>query len=129
MSAHKIVTVFVMFSLLYSSSCCTIILGTHQEIAVSSQPASATIKVDGFEMATTPAVVRLQRKKSHTMELSKDGYESYSVAFARTVSPWIFGNILLGGVIGLVIDLIAGTIHEFNPESVHATLKSIETDS
>lgn len=42
-------------------------------------------------------------KESYTISLSLDGYETRKVNLECKVNGWYFGNLLIGGVIGMLI--------------------------
>lgn len=106
------------------AGCAAIIHGTKQEVAVSSTPSGAKVVVMGAHMATTPGIIKLDRKDSNiVLRFEKDGYEPVEVALRRSVDGWIAGNILFGGLIGLVIDFASGAAYKLSPPEVQAALQ------
>lgn len=105
--------------------CATIMQGTTQPMAVSSNPSGATIHVNGVDRARTPAVIDLTRKENHIISLRMDGYRPYEVAVSRSVSGWVVGNIVFGGLIGLAVDAISGGLYKLSPESVTGDLRGM----
>lgn len=102
--------------------------GTKQQIAVNSNPSGAKVLVMGVEQATTPAVIKLDRGDSIIiLRFEKDGYQSVDIALTRSVSGWIAGNIIFGGVIGLVVDFASGAAYKIAPESVTANLQAVHS--
>jgi hypothetical protein len=51
-------------------------------------------------------VLAVPRASDGRIRVEKEGYAPYTVNRDKVVAGWIFGNILLGGVIGLSVDLI-----------------------
>jgi hypothetical protein len=96
---------------------------------VSSDPPGAAVTVVCGDVTNdsklvTPAVVTVHRKPEHcTITLSKDGYDAKSVALSRTVSGWYFGNIIFGGVIGLIVDATNGAMYNRSPAGIDVTLR------
>ena len=82
-----------------ASGCGTIINGSNQDVAFNSSPTGARVTVDGLQMGTTPTVIGLSRKDSHTVEFSLDGYENQSMIINRSVSGWVWGNLVFGGLV------------------------------
>ncbi len=105
-----------------ASGWATIVKGSHQQIAITSNPAGAYVKVDGIDKGETPMVIKMKRNKCHTVQLDKEGYETYEAAISTHGSGWIWGNILLGGLIGLAVDLISGASNNLEPDNIHAEL-------
>ena len=102
--------------------CATIMNGTTQSIIFKSEPAGASVTVDRMFIGKTPTAAALSRSDTHTVEIDLDGYEKAGFVINKKVSKWVWGNILLGGVIGLVVDLVTGGIYVLNPEEIGAEL-------
>ena len=107
-----------------TQGCATIIHGRTQSISISSDPPGARASVGGATAATTPAQVTLDRNKSYTVTFEKEGYAPASAEIRKTVSPWIFGNILIGGIPGIIVDLITGSASALTPETIHVQLQA-----
>ena len=106
------------------TSCATIIHGTSQTVAISSNPTNAKVFVDGQETGITPVNVDLKRKDSHTVRIELDGYSPYEINLNRKVDAWIAGNIVFGGIIGLAVDAISGGMYKLSPEEIMAEMKT-----
>jgi predicted small secreted protein len=104
------------------TNCGTIMQGARQEVSVSSSPTSARILIDGQPMGQTPVTLDLKRKDKHTVRLELDGYQPYEMAMRRSVSYWVAGNIIFGGLIGLAVDAISGGMYKLSPEQITAEL-------
>jgi hypothetical protein len=102
--------------------CATIMQGSTQKVAISSAPTGAQVYVNGNQRGLTPMVADLSRKDIHVIALRLDGYQPYEVALARSVSGWVVGNILFGGLIGLAVDASSGGMYKLTPDQVTATM-------
>jgi hypothetical protein len=109
------------------SGCATIIHGTRQDVAFSSSPTGAEVWVDSVKMGETPVVAKLRRKDTHAVRFVLNGYRPYETTITRSVSGWVFGNIVFGGLIGLGVDAISGSIYKLSPEKVTGTLTDART--
>jgi uncharacterized protein YceK len=109
------------------SGCATIIHGTHQDVGISSTPTGAEVWVDNIKMGETPVIAKLRRKDTHVVKLVLNGYQPYETTVTRSVSGWVFGNIIFGGLIGLGVDAISGSIYKLSPEKVTGTLADART--
>ena len=124
----KIVVVLSVISIVFSASgCATIINGTSQKIQVTSEPSDTKVLVDGQNSYVTPVKLRLERRRDHELVFTKDGYESQTVKLAHVLSWVVAGNTLLGGPLGWVFDIFAGTQYVLVPNPVKVELK--KTDS
>lgn len=104
--------------------CASIMQGTSQQIAVGSSPTGARVTIDSAARGTTPVLVDLKRKDNHLIKVEADGFEPYEMALSRSVSGWVWGNIVFGGVVGLAVDAITGGMYKLSPEQVTAQLAS-----
>ena len=112
------------------AGCATIIHhGGKQRILISSNPTGATATIDGLLKVETPGEVKLKRGRTHVVVIEKEGYETAQVIVDHDLSGWVFGNILLGGLIGLVVDFSTGGAWNLEPETVAATLRPVKTES
>ena len=113
------------FSLVLSlalSSCCTIVNGKYDDVNVSSNVTGAMVKVDGVEKGKTPCNVEVKRTGGQVLTVEKAGYETHSTQLTSSASGWIWGNLLVGGIIGLVVDVASGSYVDVEPDSVNANL-------
>jgi len=109
---------------LVAQSCGTIIQGTTQQIGISSTPSNAAVTINGRDIGSTPLMVDLKRKDSHIVRISLAGYENYETTLTRKVSGWVWGNIVFGGIIGLVVDASTGGMYKLTPEQIEAQMRS-----
>jgi hypothetical protein len=51
-----------------------------------------------------------------------EGYQDFELQMTRKFNGWYIGNLVFGGIIGLIIDPITGAICTLSPELVRAKL-------
>jgi len=107
----------------FISGCATIVSGTTQKIAVTSNPSDAIAKADNTTTMKTPALFTLDRRNDHILEISKEGYKTATVLIKRTFNGATAGNILIGGIIGTGIDMASGSANKLVPERVDLVLE------
>lgn len=117
-------------------SCASIVSKTSYPVTVDSEPRDADVTITdrrGREIFTgkTPALVTLKSGGGfftaaiYDIKISKDGYTSKSVALRATLNGWYFGNILFGGVIGLlIVDPATGAMYKLKQTAVIEKLES-----
>jgi hypothetical protein len=99
--------------------CASIVSGRHAEVSINSNPPQAHVVIRdkrGQQIATTntPGKVALKRKDKfifparYTATIQAPGYAPAQVPIRSTVNPWVLGNIVVGGIPGLVIDNATG---------------------
>ena len=104
------------------AACATIIHGTSEDVSIRSTPDSAAVLVDGQPAGHTPVTFKMSRKENHTVTLNLPGYEPATVPVTRDVSGWFFGNILIGGLVGIAVDAIDGGMYNLKPSEVQSQL-------
>src|SRR2546423_15507985 len=98
------------------AACATIMHGSGQDVGISSAPTGASVWIDNSEKGRTPLIFKLTRKDNHTVKIQMDGYQPFEATVTRSVSGWVWGNIVFGGLIGLAVDAISGRIYERTPD-------------
>ena len=113
------------------AGCASATRGWSENITVSTTPseATATFNITGEPPKTcvTPCVMSVKRQDEITIEIVKDGYQPEMVALtkeiAATGAAGFAGNLLLGGVVGGVVDAASGAALDHKPNPVIVTLK------
>lgn len=104
---------------LSGSGCATIVSGRHQDIRVTSDPPGVRVRADSGVEITTPGELSLTRNRSHTLVAEHQGTEPQQKELQCGMNGWILGNILIGGVVGVVVDLVSGASGQLSPAAVH----------
>lgn len=117
----------LMLGALALSACASIMHGTSQDIGISSSPTGAKVMIDNQQGANTPYVAKLSRKDNHIVKIDLDGYQPAELTLTKSVSGWVWGNIVFGGLIGLAVDAISGGLYNLTPEQLQATLAATKT--
>jgi hypothetical protein len=117
----------IVLLLFFTSACASIINGARQDIGVSSSPTGADVTIDNAPSGKTPVVAKLTRRDNHIIKLELAGYQPYEITLTRSVSGWVWGNIVFGGLIGLAIDAVSGGLYYLSPEQVTTSLAKSET--
>lgn len=125
-------TAILLSACLFLGACGSVANGSRQDIAITSNPPGADVVVKGRHglpvfQAITPVVVPLDRgdgyfrPASYMIEVSKDE-KTRSVPIAGELSGWYFGNILIGGIVGGLIDPATGGMWVMDRDQVHVDL-------
>lgn len=67
----------------------------------------------------TPLSVDLKRSSKYDVTIEKDGYETFTQTLKKRKSGYIF----FGGLIGIVVDVITGSVNKFHPEEIDVQLE------
>ena len=112
---------------IYLCSCASIINTGRQSVPIRSNPAGATIVINDSTYGKTPLTLNMKRKKKDRMLVLKmEGYVDYRIQMARTLSGWFFGNLIIGGGIGMIIDAATGCMYNIKPEIIDVNLQKID---
>ena len=121
------------FALLLLAGCSTVTRGTKDKLRVESVPSGAAVNISSGQTGTTPAMFKLPRAKSVTVTVSLADYATTNVFVKRVLSgaggAGFAGNVVLGGVVGAVIDLGSGALYDLKPNPVRVTLEKLPTNS
>lgn len=123
-----------MVSVFLFSSCASILSKSTYPLSINSNPSNAKISITdkkGKEiyLGNTPATVRLQAgagffsRAEYQVKFSSPGYDEKIVPITFKLDGWYFGNLFLGGVLGmLIIDPATGAMWKIETEFLNETL-------
>jgi len=115
------------------SGCASIVSESAYPVSFTSDPNGSKIIITdsmGIEIYSgrTPSVVELEGKDgffsgaSYKILISKEGYEDKIIVIHSKLDGWYWGNILFGGLIGmLIVDPATGSMWTL-PKASNATL-------
>ena len=114
-------------ALLLSAACATVVEGTTQTVTVATDPSGASCELtnDGKLVGAvnpTPGSLVLDRSNDDLdIECAKQGYLPGNMVMSSKFTGTTFGNIILGGGIGILVDAASGANNRY-PESVRMIL-------
>ncbi|WP_448790607.1 hypothetical protein [Bacteroides graminisolvens] len=121
--------------IILGSSCASIVSKSKYPITINSRPSDAKITITDKKGVTvfsglTPAMLKLDAgagffsKARYQVTFEKDGYVSRTVPVNFKLDGWYFGNILFGGLIGmLIVDPATGAMYKIDTEFLDETLE------
>ena len=106
------------------SACATVLRGTSQKFVITSVPDGADVELSTGQKCVTPYKLKLKRKTPFVATFRKDGFQTQE---ARVESKFNggaagAGNLILGGVIGAVVDAGNGSMRALKPNPLEVTL-------
>ncbi len=108
------------------ASCATVASESRYPVKITSNPDKAKITITDTNnrvvyQGKTPAVVTLEasngffQKASYTIRFEKEGFDDSIYMLTSTLDDWYWGNVLIGGVLGMVIiDPLTGAMWELD---------------
>ena len=118
---------FLLFPLAMLSACATLVNGTSQNVTVSTNPPGANCTLDRIgarvgAIPATPGSVRVDKSKNDlSVTCAKDGYQTATVSRPPSFGAATFGNIIAGGVVGVVVDAASGANYTY-PDDIRIDL-------
>lgn len=112
-------------------ACATVTRGSKDAWVVNTDPSGAKVETtNGHQCPATPCAIKMKRKSNFTATITKEGYKSATVTVthktANAGAAGIAGNVLLGGVIGLGVDVISGASQDLTPNPVSLKLEPLK---
>lgn len=115
--------------LIFTSGCATLLGGgPAQSVSVAAEPPGTSFVVkssSGLQMAagTAPQIIRLPRRNEYQVEFTVPGYQPQSVVLTRGVNGWMWGNLVIGWVVGFIVDFATGSAYKLEPAVVQVVLQ------
>jgi hypothetical protein len=108
---------------LWISGCATVVKGTDESVTLLTEPAGAVcdLEREGETIGAinpTPGTIEVDRDKDDILITCRlEDYEETSNVLSSEFTGYTFGNILLGGVIGVGVDAASGANNDY-PDNV-----------
>ncbi len=111
------------------SGCATVTRGTTNEVHFESTPSGATVLTSLQQTCVTPCMLDVARNQSFTATFNLEGFEPRVVPVTTQVAgagaAGMAGNLILGGVVGVVVDASTGAMNEHVPNPVIVTFGDV----
>jgi hypothetical protein len=106
--------------------CATVTRGTRQTFRIDSTPTGAQVAMSNGESCVTPCKIKLKRRPGFTATFTKEGYQAQTVKVDSELHGGGVaagaGNLLLGGVVGGLVDGSNGSLNSLSPNPLQVTL-------
>jgi PEGA domain len=111
----RIAALAALIGLSVLSGCATMMAGGPDRLPVSTNPAGATVFVDNAQVGQTPLMVTLYRAKPKAeIRLELPGFPPVIITREKSFNGWVLGNLLFGGLLGLMIDAANDNTSKFD---------------
>ncbi|UTP40470.1 PEGA domain-containing protein [Phenylobacterium sp. LH3H17] len=110
------------------AACATVTRGSEDAWVVNSEPSGAKVETtNGHQCPATPCAIKMKRKSEFTATITKPGFKPATVQVTHKTAgagaAGVAGNVLVGGVIGLGVDMYTGASQDLVPNPVTVTLE------
>jgi hypothetical protein len=136
----SILSLLILLSICaFLGSCATIVSHTKWPIAIESKPEGVHVSIrnkSGFEIFAghTPVVTQLRSgggffgKESYIVTLTHKSGEQRKINVECRINGWYFGNIIFGGLIGmLIVDPATGAMYRLENKDIYEVFKEDKT--
>lgn len=110
-------------------ACASVTRGSTDAWEVSSDPIGAKVETtNGFGCEATPCAMRMKRKSQFVATVTKPGYKPATITVthktAKAGAAGMAGNVLIGGLIGVVVDSQTGATQDLTPNPAFVKLEA-----
>jgi hypothetical protein len=103
-------------------ACATVVSGTKQKVSFDSNAKGAKVTLTSGETCNTPCKIKVKRKYDQRADFSHEGYQPTYVLLQSRLGGSTAGNLLLGGIIGGVVDGTNGASNHLSPNPVNVRM-------
>jgi hypothetical protein len=104
---------------LFLAGCATIIKGSSEVVNFTSSPAKAEVYVDGIFKGNTPMQLKLESKKTFTIEFHLSEYESQTAILTNSVQAGYVVLDVIFGLVSVIVDVATGLWYKLDRDLVH----------
>jgi hypothetical protein len=125
---------------IFMSGCASIVSDSQYPVSITSSPAGAIFEIRNrtgkvLHSGTTPGSVTLKsgagyfKGEAYSISFRKDGFADQQTTLNSSLDGWYWGNIIFGGLIGmLAVDPATGAMYKL-PEDAAATLIPVTAET
>ncbi|AZF05989.1 hypothetical protein [Pseudomonas sp. R5-89-07] len=136
MKMGKVAGAVAFAAMVVISGCASIVSDSKPKVGLYSVPTNANYVIKNSNGAVlskgvTPGTALLEtsrgyfKSQSYTVTFQKEGYTETTVPLKSTVSGWYWGNLLIGGLIGmLIVDPLTGAMYTL-PDDATGKLSAV----
>jgi hypothetical protein len=134
MNRNGILPILLLAILVLAPGCASIVSKSTYPVTIQSSPEGAEVTVSNrhgqvYATGVTPLHVYLKssvgffQKADYLLKIRKPGYKEMTLPLNSTIDGWYFGNILFGGLIGmLIVDPATGAMWRLETDYVQVNL-------
>ena len=112
----KTLTLSIVFSAMALSGCSTIVTGGEDLVTIDTLSNDSEVRVDGEIRGKGKVTTGLDKSNTHTLSAHKENCKSASVQTEQTIEPWFFGNLIIGGIVGMIVDAATGNANKVSDD-------------
>ncbi len=118
-SRNRRLIVLLAAASLFLAGCATLIKGSSEVVNFTSSPAKAEVYVDGIFKGNTPMQLKLESKKTYTIEFRLSEFESQTVILTNSVQAGYVVLDVIFGLVPVIVDVATGAWYKLDRDHVH----------
>jgi len=112
------------------TGCASIVAGGPSVLNVNTVPKDVKVTIVGLGNGetlsqNTPCIFTLNKNSDYKVTLEYQGYKSEEMVIRRGINGWFWGNILFGGIVGMVIDGVTQNMWDHNLHALNIEMQKI----
>ena len=139
-SISKILVASAVASSILLSSCASIVSRPSRDVSIQSNPSGLNFSIinkrgETIHSGTTPQVVNLSARggyfvpAKYTVQVTRGGRVVGTHQVTAGINGWYFGNILIGGLVGLlIVDPLTGAMYRM-PATITVDAGTLAADA
>ena len=112
----KLITVIAAAFAINLGGCATVLNGTKTPYTAVTKPTGASVKFSNGQSCTTPCKLEFRRKDDLRADMTLPGHKATYILIQSKLAGSAFGNILLGGGVGAILDGTNGASNRLYPK-------------
>ena len=140
MNSYKLIQIGILASAIFLSGCASIVSKSKWPVSFKSDPSGAEVTIldengKKIHRGTTPATIILSSgsgyfsPENYLVDIKLNGYQQDKGVIKANMNGWYFGNIVFGGLIGLlIVDPMTGAMWKL-PSEYTVNLSKLETQN
>lgn len=122
----------MILMLILISGCASIFSGNASMLNIMTFPDNAKVTIKGSQSGEklveyTPCNLTLNKGSDYMVKIEYAGYQSENIIIRREIAGWFWGNIFLGGVIGMLIDYSTNNMWTHSPTNINIDLSKLSS--
>jgi hypothetical protein len=133
MNYNKLILLLILGAFVFIvSGCASIFNGNASMLNIMTNPDNATVTIKGSQSGEkiiqhTPCSITLNKNSDYTVAITYAGYQSENIIITRGINGWFWGNLFLGGVVGMVIDYSTNNMWYHTPSNINIDLTKLSS--
>lgn len=130
MKLKKLAPKFLVVCFAVVLTACATIASGPSWLSVETKPDNINVQIIGVQNGekfskVSPFRIQLNKNSDYKLVVETPNYKSEEIELRRSLDGWFWGNILIGGLVGMGIDYLSGNWMNHNEHLLKINLHSL----